>query len=254
MVNGIRIFVVAILVASIGMAAFACDAAAASASTDITRSTQALRSFLEKATPPAANLLNSSLCVGVVPHDRTDDSAELGQGIISCRKNTSSPWSAPAGIQMTGGGLVWDLAGTRMDVLFLVNTPDALKILSRMPVIAGIDVQAYPGPVDFERGPLGHPGSDQAAPRVTGLFGYSVTEADIQPVSLRAAMISEDAAANLRLYGTKVRDAEILSGVRNSLESAADVHEFLSALSGLRPAIPVSTNQLAPETTQHGEN
>jgi len=61
------------------------------------------------------------------------------------------------------------------------------------------------------------------------LFGYSVSDSDIQPVTLGGANFSERADVNAAVYGAKIRNAAILSGAKPERVPAA-AREFVAAL------------------------
>jgi lipid-binding SYLF domain-containing protein len=189
----------------------------------LSRSTSAMRLFLAKAPAPALELFQKALCIGIVPRYEAGGEGELGQGFVSCRQKPGSPWSAPAAVQVSGGGLVWDIAGAYMSVLMLVNTPDAVKRMSPSQVIIGPDLRAYPRPLAAIQGP-GVP------PLPSGVFGYSVSDSDIQPVTLNGAMMTAEESVNAAVYGTKLSSGAILSGSAQT-EPPMAVREFLAALS-----------------------
>jgi len=207
-----------IVAAAMMLPAFACHAAGSA--DQVARSTEAMRTFVAKAPGPARALLEKSLCIAVIPQTASG-SFEPGQGIISCRPGVSAPWSAPAGIDISGGGVIWDLASTQMSVFLLVNTPDAVKRMSGAAVILGVDVSAYPGPLRTD--------SNEGFPRQPGAFGYSISGDDIEPVALGGGTVNEDTGLNQQIYGSKLHNAEILTGSRQRATSAA-VRDFIAVL------------------------
>jgi lipid-binding SYLF domain-containing protein len=210
--------------------------ASASDSTRLARSTNALRTFEQKAPAVALDLLQKSLCVGVVPHSEPDDTGGPGQGVVSCRETLSSRWSAPAGIQISGGGMIWDLALTRMDVVWAVNARGALKGFSKTPVLFGVDFPAYPGPL--------RAASASDIPIGDGIFAWSISTAeigtgDVEPVALGGGVLNENSDLNLQIYGSKLRNQTILAGSELVKNAPGEVRDFTAALGMQRPEVPV---------------
>lgn len=201
---------------------------------------EVIRTFEAKAPAPARTLLQKSNCVVVVPRISPGDSP--GNGILSCRQNPSAQWSDPAAIHIDGGGMMWSLAGTQADVVLLVNASDALKAMSQPQVIFGLNVHAYPGALQA---------GDRTAP--DGLYGYSLSNSDVQPVALNGATMTEDKTRNTQLYGTALTNKAIVSAGKPLQAASAGVHEFVAALNQKAPATPVASGTPLPAALQDGE-
>lgn len=181
-------------VAALSLVALAANAVYASEADRLSRSIQALRIFEEKAPAVADGLLKNAVCVGVIPRVQEQENGGPGLGIVSCRLTPAAAWGTPASIQISGGGMIWDLAGTRMDVVLMVTGRDAPKIMSRDSVVFGVDLSAYPGPlrnVSASDPPIG-----------TGVFAWSISDGDLQPVALGGATVTRSPA-------TKAADKEL---------------------------------------------
>src|ERR1043166_10144606 len=84
--------------------------------------TQTVQSMTTGAKPIPASLLRAAKCIAVIPKLTKGGfivGGEHGNGVISCR--TSSGWSAPAFITMTGGSLGFQAGAEHQDIVLLMN-------------------------------------------------------------------------------------------------------------------------------------
>jgi lipid-binding SYLF domain-containing protein len=231
--------------ASLLLAMFTAGTAHASDTNWLMRSAQAIHTFRQKAPPVALDLFQKSLCIGIVPHAEPDETGPPGKGMLSCRQTPDSPWSAPAGMQMSGGGIIWDLALMNMDVIVLVNARSAPKTMSDPAVIFGVDLSAYPGPV--------RPAPAAADPVGTGIFAWSISDGDVEPVALGGATMTEDILENERIYGSRLRNKAIVDGSAPLKTLPADVRDFIAVLGKPESAVPLSGSGSSPQASSRGE-
>lgn len=152
-----------------------------------------------------------------------------GDGVVSCR--TSSGWSAPAFITVTGGSAGFLLGLESSDVVMLVMTERAKAQLFRSSFAIGADASASAGPV----GQAAQVATD--ATMTSEILSYAHSRGLFVGAELSGDVIKQDVEALIATYGATPDVHAILAGdVAGPHEGAALVaqlfNEFPSASAG----------------------
>jgi lipid-binding SYLF domain-containing protein len=112
------------------VAVFTWVAWAADVNKEMTSATNVMRDMTSTKQVPSS-LLDKSKCIAVIP-DVTKAGFGIGgkhgNGVVSCR--TSSGWSAPAFISLTGGSVGFQAGVAKQDVILLMNEQGAQQLRS----------------------------------------------------------------------------------------------------------------------------
>jgi SH3 domain-containing YSC84-like protein 1 len=161
-------------------------------------------------------VLGTAKCVVVVPHLVKGGfilGAKHGRGVATCR--TSSGWSAPAFISVSGGSGGLQIGVEGVDLVVLVMNDRGLQhLLSSKFEITG-EGSAAAGPV----GRHASAGTDWKLN--TELLTYSRSRGIFAGLTLEGAVIEQDADSTTAVYGNDVPFKNILLGDVSSPASAA---------------------------------
>lgn len=153
------------------------------------------------------DLLDKAQCVVVVPNLKKGAflvGAKYGKGFFTCRQKGNLGWSAPGAIRVEGGSFGFQIGGSETDVIMLVmNQKGAERLLSSKFTVGG-DASAAAGPV----GRTADAQTD-AAMRAE-ILTYSRARGVFAGISLQGATLREDGETNKELYGTEVKNKDIV--------------------------------------------
>lgn len=152
-------------------------------------------------------VLKSSKCIVVVPHLVKAGfivGAKHGRGVAVCR--TSSGWSAPAFIAVSGGSWGLQIGAEGVDLVMLVMNDSGLgHLLSSKFEITG-EGSAAAGPV----GRHASAGTDWKMN--TELLTYSRSRGIFAGLTLEGAVVEQDADATEAIYGNDITFQKTLLG------------------------------------------
>lgn len=155
------------------------------------------------------DLMNRAQCVVLVPGLKKAGfivGAKYGRGFAMCRKATGSGWSAPAGIRIEGGSVGFQIGGSEQDVLLLVMSQSGMKHLLSDKFTIG-------GEASAAAGPLGREATAQTdAAMHAEMLSYSRSRGLFAGIALQGATLRPDDEADAAMYGTGVKNREILMG------------------------------------------
>jgi lipid-binding SYLF domain-containing protein len=167
-------------------------------------------------------VLDSAKCMVVVPHLVKGGfifGAKYGRGVAVCR--TSSGWSAPAFITMSGGSAGLQIGAEGVDLVMLVMNDKGLQhLLSSKFQITG-EGSAAAGPV----GRHASAGTDWKLN--TELLTYSRSRGVFAGLTLEGAVVEQDASSTTAIYGHDVPFKSILIG---NVSAPAAAGSFLQAV------------------------
>ncbi len=151
--------------------------------------------------PPS--LLAKSQCVVTIPHMKKGAfivGVSHGAGFASCR--TTSGWSAPSPISLSGGSLGAQIGGQETDIVMLFMSPTARNQLlsSGFKLGAGTSVQAGPT------------GAGAQTPRNADVYTYVRKNGAFAGASISGSNLGQDKDATKALYGAEIPQANILQG------------------------------------------
>ena len=168
-------------------------------------------------------VLNNSKCIVVIPHLVKAGfivGAKHGRGVAVCR--TSTGWSAPAFIAVSGGSWGLQIGAEGVDLVMLVMNDKGLQhLLSSKFEVTG-EGSAAAGPV----GRHASAGTDWKLN--TELLTYSRSRGIFAGLTLEGAVVEQDADATVAIYDNDLPFKKILLG---EVAAPAPAAPFLRAVS-----------------------
>ena len=152
-------------------------------------------------------LLDKAYCIVIVPGLKKGAfiiGGKYGKGFISCRRNGHQGWSAPGAVRVEGGSVGFQIGGSESDVIMLVlNARGAERLLqSKFTVGAEGEVAA---------GPVGRDSTAQTDAKMTAeILSWSRSRGVFAGISLQGATLREDKDDNQSLYGSPMKNADIV--------------------------------------------
>jgi len=153
------------------------------------------------------DLLNKSVCVGVIPSQKKIAlglGGSYGRGCLICRQGGTGAWGAPWMFAIGGPSLGFQIGGQATDFVLLVLNASGAEKLVKGKTKLGADASVAGGPVG--RTAEGSTG----ALMQTEILTYSRSRGAFAGLSLEGQVIKDDSTANENLYGKKLGAKEIL--------------------------------------------
>jgi SH3 domain-containing YSC84-like protein 1 len=177
------------------------------------------------------DLFHKAYCVIVIPNMKRAGflfSGKYGRGYASCR--TDDHWSAPAAMQIQGGGFGLQAGVTDTDVVMLVMTKKGMNSLLSSKVTLG-------GQASVAAGPVGAGASARTDTNLNAdILSWSRSRGVFAGVSLQGATLRPDEDTDKGLYGHKVNTWNVLTGKVASPISPDPFTRDLTEFGGSRPA------------------
>ena len=176
------------------------------------------------------DLLENAHCIVIVPGLKKGAfivGAKFGKGFVSCRDPKSGgKWSAPGAVRVEGGSVGFQIGGSETDVILLVMNPrGADRLLSSQFTLGGEGEVAV--------GPVGRNATAQTDAKFTAeILSWSRTRGVFAGISLQGATLRQDEDANRALYGTNVKNREI---VEKSMAPPHTAEHLLALLNRYSP-------------------
>jgi SH3 domain-containing YSC84-like protein 1 len=196
------------LLTVIALCGTALTAGAADETRQLEKATEVLEEIMgtpDKGIP--ADLLQKSVCVGVVPSELKAAfifGGTYGRGVLVCRSHGNGPWGAPSMFNLGGANVGFQIGGEATDVVFLVMNQEGVRKLLHDQVKLGAELSAAAGPVGRTA-----EGATDAQMRAE-ILSYSRARGLFAGVSLNGAILKEDKDDNERLYGQRLPAKDIL--------------------------------------------
>ena len=167
-----------------------------------------------------ASLLNRAKCIAVIPRLTKAGfivGGEHGNGVISCR--TSSGWSAPAFITLSGGSVGLQAGGEHQDIVLLMNDQGEKELSSGHWDLGAEAVAA---------GPTGaSAGRTESTGWKAPVLSYAHSSGAYAGANLEGSKLHADEDTMHNLYGKNASLQSVLSGQG---QPPASAQPFLSAL------------------------
>jgi lipid-binding SYLF domain-containing protein len=173
------------------------------------------------------DLLQKAHCIVIVPDLKTAAfvvGAKYGKGYLACRRPAGG-WSAPGTVRIEGGSVGFQIGGSSTDVIMLVMSErGADKLLSSQFTI-GAEASAAAGPV-------GRTAAAQTDANLhADILSWSRSRGLFAGVALEGATLREDLEDNAVLYGTRMANRAIVTGLTAVPTEAADLLTLLNRYS-----------------------
>src|SRR6202521_1967842 len=159
----------------------------------------------DKAIPDS--IMGDARCIAVVPSMikiAIGIGGNHGKGVATCR--TSSGWSAPAPITITGGSWGLQLGGQAVDLVMVVTNDQGMQHLLSSKFKLGADASAAAGPVGRDAT------ADTDVKMRAEVLTYSRSRGIFAGIDLSGAAITQDKDETTLLYGKMVPFEDILGG------------------------------------------
>jgi len=174
------------------------------------------------------DLLEKAHCVVIVPSLKQGGfivGAKYGKGFISCRAQGRRGWSAPGAVRIEGGSFGLQIGGTETDLILLVmNSRGADRLLSSKFTLGAEGSVAA--------GPVGRSATAETDARMTAeILSWSRSRGVFAGIALKGATLRQDLDDNAELYGSKIRNRDIVMKRRSSPAPAAPLMALLNRYS-----------------------
>jgi lipid-binding SYLF domain-containing protein len=159
----------------------------------------------DKAIPDS--IMNNAKCIAVVPSMvkiAIGFGGNHGKGVATCR--TSTGWSAPAPISITGGSWGLQLGGQAVDLVMVVTNDQGMQHLLSSKFKLGAGASAAAGPVGRDAT------ADTDVKMRAEVLTYSRARGIFAGIDLSGAAITQDKDDTRVLYGKMISFATILHG------------------------------------------
>ena len=171
------------------------------------------------------DLLEKAHCIVIVPELKTAAfvvGAKYGKGYVSCRQPGNAGWSAPATVRIEGGSVGFQIGGSSTDLVMLVmNERGARKLLESQFTLGG--------EASVAAGPVGRSATAQTDVQLRAdILSWSRSRGLFAGVALAGATLREDLDDNAALYGSRLRNREIVTGGVSAPEAAARLLALLN--------------------------
>lgn len=192
---------------------------AADAAKEMDAAAQAVQNMTRSNQIPAS-LLSQAKCIAVIPRLTKGGlivGGEHGNGVISCR--TSSGWSAPGFIAITGGSLGVQAGAEHQDIILLMNDQGKQELSSGHWDLGAEAVAA---------GPTGaSAGRTESTGWKAPVLSYSQSSGVYAGANLEGSKLSADQDTMHNIYGENASLQNLLNG---QIQPPASAEQFLSAL------------------------
>jgi lipid-binding SYLF domain-containing protein len=157
-------------------------------------------------------MLENAHCIVIVPGLKTAAfvfGAKYGKGYLSCRNKHGAGWSAPGTVRIEGGSFGFQIGGSATDLIMLVmNARGADKLMSSKFTLGAEGSVAA--------GPVGRTATAQTDAQMHAeILSWSRSQGLFAGIALEGATLRQDQDDNVKLYGKKLDNREIVtSGIR----------------------------------------
>src|SRR3954467_14348673 len=154
------------------------------------------------------DMLANAHCIVIVPGLKTAAfvfGGKYGKGYLSCRNKDLSGWSAPATVRIEGGSVGFQIGGSHTDLIMLVmNERGADKLLSSKFTLGAEGSVAA--------GPVGRTATAQTDAQMHAeILSWSRSQGLFAGLALEGATLRQDQDDNVKLYGRKLENREIVT-------------------------------------------
>ena len=154
------------------------------------------------------DLIEKAHCIVIVPGLKKGAfiiGGKYGKGFISCRRKGQAGWSAPGAIRVEGGSVGFQIGGSESDVILLVLNERGADRLLQSKFTLGAEGEVAAGPV-------GRDTTAQTDAKMTAeILSWSRSRGLFAGISLQGATLREDSEDNKVLYGSPMKNAEIIT-------------------------------------------
>src|SRR5436190_19072457 len=174
------------------------------------------------------DMLGNAHCIVIVPGLKTAAfvlGGKYGKGYVSCRSKSGVGWSAPGTVRIEGGSVGFQIGGSQTDLIMLVmNERGADKLLSSKFTLGAEGSVAA--------GPVGRTATAQTDAQMHAeILSWSRSQGLFAGLALEGATLRQDQDDNVKLYGRKLQNREIVTSGMAAPKSAARLLNLLNKYS-----------------------
>jgi lipid-binding SYLF domain-containing protein len=174
------------------------------------------------------DLLDKAECAIVVPGVKSGAfilGGKYGRGFVTCRKSGGG-WGAPGAVKVEGGSIGFQIGGSETDVVMLImNERGAKRLFEKSKFTVGGEAMAAAGPVGRTSS------AETDATMRAEILSWSRSRGAFAGVSLKGSTMREDEDSIKALYGSKMKNADIVFGTTPAPASAAKLMGLLNKYS-----------------------
>src|SRR5438874_3853463 len=173
-------------------------------------------------------MLEHAHCIVIVPELKTGAfvvGGKYGKGYLSCRNKSGAGWSAPGTVRIEGGSVGFQIGGSSTDLIMLVmNARGADKLLSSKFTLGAEGSVAA--------GPVGRTATAQTDAQMKAeILSWSRSQGLFAGLALEGATLRQDQDDNVKLYGRRLQNREIVTSGMAAPKSAARLLNLLNKYS-----------------------
>ena len=190
----------------------------ADAAKELDAASQVLQNMASSNQVPSS-LLKQAKCIAVIPKLTKAGfivGGKHGSGVVSCR--TTSGWSAPAFISITGGSIGLQAGGAHQDVILLMNSQGEQELKN-----GHWDLGAEAAAA----GPSGGKEAGESTGWKAPVLSYSNSSGAFAGADVGGSKIGTDTDAIHKTYGDNASFQAVLNG---QVQAPVSAQQFLSAL------------------------
>jgi SH3 domain-containing YSC84-like protein 1 len=174
------------------------------------------------------DLLDKAECAIVVPGVKSGAfivGGKYGRGFVTCRKSGGG-WGAPGAVKVEGGSIGFQIGGSETDVVMLVmNERGAKRLFEKSKFTVGGEAMAAAGPVGRTSS------AETDATMRAEILSWSRSRGAFAGVSLKGSTMRDDEDSIKGLYGSKMKNADIVFGSTPAPASAGKLLGLLNKYS-----------------------
>src|SRR3954449_2895753 len=153
-------------------------------------------------------MLENAHCIVIVPGLKTAAfvfGGKYGKGYVSCRSKSGVGWSAPGTVRIEGGSVGFQIGGSETDLIMLVMSERGADKLLSSKFTLGAEGSVAAGPV-------GRTATAQTDAQMHAeILSWSRSQGLFAGLALEGATLRQDQDENVKLYGRKVQNREIVT-------------------------------------------
>jgi lipid-binding SYLF domain-containing protein len=172
------------------------------------------------------DLIQKAECIGVVPSLKRAGfivGGQYGKGIVTCRVNGGTRWSAPEIVRIEGGNVGLQIGAGETELVFAVMNKRGMDRLMSDKFTVGADAAVMAGPVGRETT------AQTDAVAKAEILSWSRAHGVFAGITLNGATLRPDKDDNRALYGRDVTASEILTGQVKAPAAAEPLYSELRA-------------------------
>ena len=170
------------------------------------------------------DILEKAQCIGIIPGLKRAGfivGGKYGKGVVVCRTNSASGWSAPSTVIVEGGSVGFQIGAGETDLVFAVMNQRGMDKLMEDKFTVGGDASAMAGPV----GRTAEAQTD--AMMHAQILSWSRARGAFAGISLEGSTLRPDKGDNGVMYGGGGDQRDVLTGKVAAPAAAAPLYSAL---------------------------